>query len=45
MLEQLFGAALIGIGALTFYVRLLGRSMDERRPFDDGGPHAPPSPR
>jgi hypothetical protein len=44
MLDHLFGAALIGIGALSFYARLLGRSMDARPPFDDG-PHTPPSRR
>ncbi len=42
MLEQLFGAALIGIGALTIYARLMGRSIDAHPTLDDRGSHVPP---
>jgi hypothetical protein len=42
MLHDLFGIALIAMGALTIYARVLARSTEFCRPLREPAPHCSP---
>jgi uncharacterized membrane protein HdeD (DUF308 family) len=42
MLQYLLGVAMICMGALTIYARVMARSQEPRQPLEDIVPHSHP---